>query len=209
MAVSDQLEQFLKAPVKHKALGLLGITVFFGAIFYFMFYSDLSDRLNNLETQVVTLKQEVASYEDKMQKYEAFRAEVNKLLEEQKELVKVLPTKRQIPEFLKQLHGQGELAGLNILTFQPRGERRKNFYAKIPVRMAIVGTYHQISKFFYSVGRLKRIVNIQNVSLGNGKLIERGVLLKASFVASTFRFLSPKKKPRGPGKGPGPRKAGG
>jgi type IV pilus assembly protein PilO len=204
MPLADQLERFSKAPTQHKALGLLGITAFFSLTFYFMFYSDLVDQLKNLETQVATLEEEKTSYEEKIQKYDAFRAQVNQLLEEQKELVKVLPTESQMEDFLKQLKGQGELAGLNILTYQPTREKKQNFYAKIPVKMAIIGTFHQINQFFYSVGRLKRIVNIQDVTLGSGKVVELGVLLRASFVASTFRFLAPKKR-QGP---PQPRAGG-
>lgn len=192
MALADQLERLSKAPLKHKLLGLVGISAFFGAVFYFMFYSDGADELGRLDTQVRTLEADVASYEQKKQKYMAFRAEVNKLLEEQKELLKVLPTDAEIPTFLQSLHAQGELSGLNILTFQPRGERRQNFYAQIPVSMVLSGTFHQINKFFYSVGQLKRIVNIRGLALGAPKPTEQGVLLKATFEATTFRFIAPK-----------------
>ena len=199
MALADQIERFSKAPLKHKFLGLLLVTLLFGAVFYFVFYSDMESKISGLDTQINMLRQEVASYEDKKQKYMAFRAEVNKLLEEQKELVKVLPTEAEIPSFLQSLHAQAELAGLNILTFQPGGEQAQNFYAKIPVEMSISGTYHQINKFFYSVGQLKRIVNIQDLTLGGAKELEQGIMLQAKFAASTFRFLAPVAPP--PGKG--------
>ena len=192
MALADQIEKISKAPAKHKALGLLVASAFLGGIFYFMFYAEGAEQLAQLDRKVQQLEAEVASFEEKKQKYMAFRAEVNKLLEEQKELVKVLPTDAEMPMFLQSLHAQGELAGLNILTFQPNAEQRKNFYAVIPVLMSISGSYHQINKFFYSVGQLKRIVNIQDVTLAAPKEGAAGVVLKAQFVASTFRFISPK-----------------
>ena len=88
---------------------------------------------------------------------------------------------------------------MNILTFDKQREIKRDFYAEIPVRMVISGTYHQINKFFYSVGRLKRIVNIQNVLLSNPASGPQGVTLQAKFVTSTFRFLdkSKGKKKRG------------
>jgi type IV pilus assembly protein PilO len=195
--MSEQLEQLSKAPLKHKVLGLALITAVFGALFYFVFYSDLSDKLKNMENRVTLLKQEVADYEEKKQNYMRVRADVNNLLEQQKELLKVLPTEAEIPSFLQALHAQAELAGLNILTFQPGGEVSQKFYAKIPVQMSISGTYHQISKFFCEVGRLKRIVNIQDVQLASPKVTDEGVVLRAKFIASTFRFVSPKKKKSG------------
>lgn len=199
MALSDQIEKFSKAPLKHKALGLLVATVFFGGVFYFLFYSDLDDTERRVDSQLSMLKDEEAGYLEKKQKYMAFRAEVNKLLEEKKELVKVLPTEAEIPSFLQSLHAQGELSGLNILTFEPgKEEQQETFYARIPVKMAITGTFHQINKFFYSVGRLKRIVNIQDLVLGAPTAADLGVVLKATFLASTFRFLTPVAAPAAP-----------
>ncbi len=188
---TDLLERFTRTPTKQKVAVLVLITLFFGVIFYFMFYSELITKSESLDRQTNALKQEKASYEEKKRQYNSFRAEVMKLLEEQKELIKVLPTDAEIPTFLQAVHAQGELSGLNILTFEQLPEQPRNFYAVIPVRMAISGSYHQILKFFYSVGQLKRIVNISNLSLGSPVATEQGVVLQASFLASTFRFLQP------------------
>jgi type IV pilus assembly protein PilO len=199
MNTSELVEKFSKAPTRSKAIGLVVLTGVFGAIFYFMFYSDMDTQADNLERKIKQLRQEKASYEEKQQKYNSFRAEVNKLLEEQKELIKVLPTDAEIPAFLQALHAQGELSGLNILTFEQQQEQRLNFYAKIPVKMSISGTYHQINKFFYAVGQLKRIVNVQDVSFETPTATEQGVLLKATFTASTYRFLESAPPPPPPG----------
>jgi type IV pilus assembly protein PilO len=188
---ADLVEKISRTPTKQKVVVLVLMTLIFGAIFYFMFYSDLITKAESIERQTNALRQEKASYEEKKRQYNSFRAEVMKLLEEQKELIKVLPSDSEIPTFLQAVHAQGELAGLNILTFEQLAEQGRNFYAVIPVRMAISGSYHQILKFFYSVGQLKRIVNISNLSLGTPTVTEQGVMLRASFLASTFRFLTP------------------
>jgi type IV pilus assembly protein PilO len=198
MALSDQIERFSKAPLKHKALGLVAITVFFGAIFYFLFYSEMDEKEKTLNGRLTIAKQEEANYLEKERKYLTFRSEVNRLLEEKKELVKVLPTEAEIPTFLQALHAQGELAGLNILTFKPGGEQPAQFYATIPVKMAITGSFHQINKFFYSVGKLKRIVNIKDLTLGKPTETDTGIQLQAVFLASTFRFLAPAPQPAPP-----------
>lgn len=200
MNAQELVERFSKAPNSHKAAGLVLVTAFFGAAFYFMFYSDLVDQVTNLDNQVNALEMEKAEYEEKQRRYNAFRAQVHKLLEEQKELVKVLPTNAEIPSFLQSIHAQGELAGLNILTFDQKAESQQNFYATIPVEMSISGTYHQITKFFYSVGKLKRIVNIKDLSLKTPKSTEAGILLNADFVTTTYRFIEPKSQaPAKPG----------
>jgi type IV pilus assembly protein PilO len=191
MQMDELIERFSKIPNTQKYGGLAIFLALISALFYFMFYSDMEVQAKRLKQQRQILEGEKTKYLDMKQKYMSFRAEVKKLLQEKKELVKVLPTSAEIPALLQTLHAQAELAGLNILTFQMQGEQRRGFYAVIPVRMVIDGNYHLITKFFHSVGNLKRIVNVQNVLLAKvGKLVPgKPIPLRASFVASTFRFV--------------------
>ncbi len=191
MTFSELLEKFSKAPSKYKAAGLLGVVIFIGVMFYILFYQSISEEIDGLDGQIKNVQLEITKYEEQKQKYMAFRAEVNKLLEEQKDLLKVLPAEKKIYDFLQDLHAQGELIGLTILNLEQGQEVPENFYAKIPVKMEVSGTYLQIAKYFYSIGKLKRIVNIQDLKLTSPKFTDSGVVLKASFLASTFRFLAP------------------
>ena len=65
-------------------------------------------------------------------------------------------------------------------------------YVKIPIKMSLTGTYHQINHFFKQVGELKRIVNIEDLSLdpvdAAASAPEQPNLLKANFTATTFMF---------------------
>jgi type IV pilus assembly protein PilO len=190
MAAADIIERFSKVPTQQKVLAFGLIALAIGAAYYFLIHSDLVDQVQGQTTKISQLKDEKSGYEAKKQKYMAFRAEVNKLLQMQKELVKALPTEADIHTLLQSIHAQGELSGLNILTFEQNAEVKSEFYAKIPVKMVISGSFHQILKFFYSVGQLKRIVNITDLALSNPKASDAGVLIQANFVASTFRFLT-------------------
>lgn len=198
MAMSDLGERFAKLPVRHKYLGLIVVLALMGGVFYMVFYSDLADQVGKLDKARAHLEIQKSQYEEKKQKYMAFRAEVKKLLRKKKALLKELPTTAEIPSFLQSLHAQAELAGLNIKTFRKQKENKKGFYGEIPVQMAIEGTYHQITRFFYSVGNLKRIVTVRDVLLSAGKAPganKGGVLLSAKFIASTFRFIEKQAPP--------------
>jgi type IV pilus assembly protein PilO len=98
--------------------------------------------------------------------------------------------------FLESLNNHAELAGLEISLVQPLDEEGVGFYAKIPVELQLRGRYHELAKFFYNVGRLERIINIENISLtqnvpdrseAGGE--EAEVLIKARVLATTFRAL--------------------
>jgi len=201
MAAADRIEQFSKLPTQHKVLAFAFLGVFMGVIFYFMFYSGLQEEKATLDQKIGELKDKRDVLEEKKRKYLSFRNKVNRMLEEQKELMKVLPRESEIHTLLRSVHAQAELAGLNILLFEQRPEVREKYYARIPVKLQIRGTYHQINKFFNAVGHLKRIVNIHNLTLQKPVQTDQGVELEASFQASTFRFLESGNKGKKKGRG--------
>jgi len=200
MAAAEMIERFSKLPFQHKILGFVFVSVFIGLIFYFMFYSGVVEAVERQENKIRQMEAEKATLENKKRQYLAFRGEVSKLLETQKELLKVLPSKSEIHTLLQSIHAQAELAGLNILIFEQRPEVKEQYYARIPVTMKISGSFHQVNKFFYSVGHLKRIVNVHNLSLKMKKLGKASTgKLSSQFTVSTFRFLNKLgggKKPR-------------
>lgn len=190
------LERFVKLSVAAKAGGTAGVVVLIAIIYYLVFYSSLASEKESLLAQKATLEQEKSSYEARVQDYLAFRNEVSTLLEEQKELLRILPRDAEIPSFLEQIHQQAELVGIDVLEFQRNEDIPQDFYAKIPVSMRVSGTYHRIARFFRNVGALKRIVNIEALTLATGPAGGQEVLLSAAFTASTFRFLEKDKKPQ-------------
>lgn len=208
MALADNIEVFTKLPIQHKVLAFVFVSAFLGVIFYFLIYSDLADKEKSLNQQMTQLQAEKTTFEEKKRKYLEFRAEVQKLLEARKDLLKVLPTESEIHTLLQSIHAQAMLAGLNILTFEQQPEIREQYYAKIPVKLVISGSYHQVNRFFYAVGRLKRIVNIQSLELETPDKAQaeptQSVLLKASFLASTFRFLATEQPQAAPPAGGAP-----
>ncbi len=204
MAAAELVERFSKLPIQHKVLGFAFATIFIVVLWYFMFYSTLIDDYNAQVAKIRQLEDEKATLENKKRQYLAFRGEVSKLLETQKELLKVLPSKAEIHSLLQAIHAQAELSGLYILAFDQQGEVKEQYYARIPVAMEVVGSFHQLNKFFYAISKLKRIVNVHNLSLLPAKkadLESTSETLNAKFLVSTFRFI---KKVAGPGMPPGP-----
>src|SRR5258706_15991822 len=149
----------LKATILMITLGVLG-----GGYWYF-FYSDMVDEKEQLISTGEKLEKEKKDYDKRKQEYLAFRNEVNSLLEEQKELLRVLPKRDDIEQFIESVQSQIELAGVSKVSSVREAAQPVEMYVKIPIRMSLMGTYHQINRFFKNVGDLKRIVNIEDLSL--------------------------------------------
>ena len=106
-----------------------------------------------------------------------------------------LPEKEEIPSLLTSISDSGQQVGLDFLLFEPKSEKRKEFYAEIPVAMNIKADYHNLAIFFDQVARLSRIVNIRDIQIGHAKGKDT-VELNAKCTAVTYKFVEapPKKK---------------
>ena len=137
------------------------------------------------------LEKEKKDYEKRKQEYLAFRNEVNALLEEQKELLRVLPEGGRHRAVHRERAG-ADRAGRACRKVESMREAAQpvEMYVKIPIKMSLTGTYHQINHFFKQVGDLKRIVNIEDLSLDPARRRGDGARsanqLKANFTATTF-----------------------
>jgi type IV pilus assembly protein PilO len=184
-------------------LGVLaGLVVFLGAGYWYFFYSDMMDEMEELTRQAEKLDKEKKEYEKRKLEYLAFRNEVNALLDEQKELLRVLPKSDDIEQFIESVQAQIELSGLQKVASIRDAAQPVEMYVKIPIKMSLVGTYHQINHFFKNIGDLRRIVNIEDLRLDPNNPEATGsmsapTLLKANFVATTFQFQDKGKGPQG------------
>ena len=170
---------------------LLAIVALLGGGYYYFFYSDMVDEKDELVRQGEKLDKEKKEYEKRKQEYLAFRNEVNALLEEQKELLRVLPKADDIEQFIENVQAQIELSGLSKVESVRGAAQPVEMYVKIPIKMSLVGSYHQINRFFKQIGELKRIVNIEDLSLDPvsvGVSPDQPNPLKANFTATTFMF---------------------
>ena len=185
----------LKPPQKAAITGI-AIAVIAG-LYYQFFYADISDGVAAAEASRTRLSEERAGYERRKVEYLAYRNELVQLQEEQRELLRVLPKRDEIASFLGSIQEQGELSGLEVLSFNVENEVPEELYIKIPVRMEVRGGFHSITKFFKSVSELRRIVTVEDLALVPERDLKdenAPTRLKARFVAATYRYQDPAEK---------------
>lgn len=106
-----------------------------------------------------------------------------------KTAVSQLPDSREIPELLSNISTKARESGLEIVLFRPRPENLQDFYAEIPVDIVVRGGFYNAVSFFDEVGKLNRLVNIDNIDFKNPKVTGDQVSLEISTLATTYRFL--------------------
>jgi len=101
-------------------------------------------------------------------------------------LLKQLPGKSEMDALLIDINQAGLGRGLQFELFKPAAqETRRDFYAELPITIKVSGNYHDIGAFASDIGKLSRIVTLENIALGPAG--KGGLALDAT--AKTFRYL--------------------
>jgi len=67
---------------------------------------------------------------------------------------------------------------------------QEKFYEEIPVTVTITGRFHSTLSFFEAVARLPRIINIENITMGEGAEVKgRGYVIKTNCTIKTYMFV--------------------
>jgi type IV pilus assembly protein PilO len=84
-------------------------------------------------------------------------------------LLKQLPGKSEMDALLTDINQAGLGRGLQFELFKPAaGEIRRDFYAELPITIRITGSYHDIGAFASDIGKLSRIVTLNDIALSPG-----------------------------------------
>ncbi len=183
------LDQFYKMPVAKKALILGVVMMLVGLVFWYAYYSPLTEELDSQKTQYTRARTELAEVEKRKKTYDEDlqrREDLKIASVKQREM---LPVETEMPSFLNNLNTVADLTGLEILAVKPLEASPEKYYARIPVELTLRGNYLQFSKFFYQVGKLDRIINLENLNFTRPEITESGVQLNVVVLATTFRAL--------------------
>ncbi len=175
----------------------VGSFVVIAGIFIYFLYLPKFEKINSLKKQLTDLEQKLSTAKRNAADLKKFQAKMKEAEAQFNMAMKKLPETKEIPSLLTAISDSGQQVGLEFLLFEPKKEKKKEFYAEIPVAMSLRGDYHNLAIFFDQVARLNRIVNITNIQMtrAKGKGKAAGELL-AKCTAVTYKFLDepPKKK---------------
>ncbi|MBN2341796.1 MAG: type 4a pilus biogenesis protein PilO [Deltaproteobacteria bacterium] len=183
------LDQFLKMPIAKKILVLGVVVVLVGLVFWQFYYSPSLDELQGVKKAHTQMQSKLAEAQARKKTYDEDVQRMEDLKIASVKQRQMLPVESEMASFLNNLNSVAELTGLEILSVTPMAEAPEKYYATIPVKLELEGSFLQLSKFFYQVGKLDRIINIVNISFDKPKISENGAVMKASVRAVTFRSL--------------------
>jgi type IV pilus assembly protein PilO len=187
--LNQLLDNILERPKAQKIVILVVTIILIVGLYYSFLYIPRSDEIAKLVDSVEIARNEKMVKAQKAANLPRLRKDLQQLDAELKKAVAQLPDKREIADLLRTISTKAQQAGLVVLLFRPRPENYQDFYAEVPVDISVRGNFHNTVSFFDEVGRLDRLVNIDNIGFKNPTVTGDNIVLETTSVATAFRFL--------------------
>jgi type IV pilus assembly protein PilO len=188
--IQSRLDQLAKLSRGARMGMLLGLAVLLGAGYYFGFYQGEAQKLQAMRSKELELQRKLSEVRSIAANIAAFEAEITLLEGQLAVALRQLPNEKQLEVLLADISNLGKTAGVEIKSFKRESEQVHDFYAEVPISVQFEGTYHEIARFFDSVSRLPRIVNMGSLDMKVASASSAETRLVVSGTATTFRFVN-------------------
>lgn len=169
----------------------LAIGLVIGAVALFAAYKG---KFEGMQAEIVRQESKLRDLQEQISRGEAakaqlpeFRERVRRLELDLEKLLRILPNRRNVHEFLRQVVALAEREDFALTQFSPQQEIEHEFFSEWPIRVNVSGTYHNLARFFDRMSRFSRIVNVDELNITSLNNSERQTI-KANFVAKTFVY---------------------
>ncbi len=155
---------------------------------WFLVYKDKQPELEQKEAEEQQLR---TTFHDKHMKavnLEVYEQQLKDIERSFGALLRQLPGKTEVPSLLVDISQTGVAAGLEEKLFQPAPEEKKDFYAELPIKIRLSGSYHEFGEFVSGIAALPRIVTLHDIEIKpNSK--DQYDQLTLDLTARTYRYL--------------------
>jgi type IV pilus assembly protein PilO len=158
-----------------------------GAGWWFV-WQDQIDALDGKRNEEVKFKEEFLNKKRQAVNLDLHIQQLNEIDRSFGALLKQLPNKSEVEALLIEINQSGMGRGLQFELFKPGQEIGKEFYAELPISVRLTGNYHDFGAFAGDIGRLSRIVTLNNLSINVNSQAKDGSLVLDA-VTKTFRYL--------------------
>jgi type IV pilus assembly protein PilO len=170
-----------------------------GLLVWYFVYSEAQGNIPDLRAAEAEQQSLWATFDQKQRKaanLEAYRQQLAEIERTFGAMLRQLPGKTEVPSLLVDISQSGLAAGLQEKLFQPGQETRRDFYAELPIKIRLTGSYHEFGEFVSGVAALPRIVTLHDIEISQnkGRGSRRGTAapsddLVLDVTAKTYRYL--------------------
>lgn len=186
----EKLAQLAKIPKTIRLAVVCGVLVAIIVAYWFMSYQPVQEQRRELVSRAQELQRELNNARAVASNLPEFESEIAELERDLDLALKQLPNRKQFEDLLQDISTAGKKVGVTIKSIDRDKEVRRDFYAEVPFKLELEGTYHDLARFFEMVANLPRIVNVGGLNIDVASENQQATRLKVTGRATTFRFLS-------------------
>ncbi len=171
-------------PAAAKSLVVVVFALLIADLGYSFFVKDTIEQLERAELQEQELRQTYRIRYAQAVNLELYKKQMVEMEQTFSYLLKQLPATHETPGLLDDITYAGTSSGLTFVKINWMPEIEKEFYTELPIKIDVVGDYHQFGNFVSEVAKLPRIVSLHdfNVSMDTEERLVFNV------VAKTYRY---------------------
>lgn len=179
------LKDLASLPAPAKIAGIvLACLLILGGGYWYVIKGELA-QLEEVRKEEQNLRQTYLGKKLLAMNLPLYREQMEQIQQTFGSLLRQLPNTTEVPDLLVDITQAGLGRGLEFSLFRPEREQPRDFYAELPISLAVSGTYHEIALFISDVAALPRIVTFGNISISSNK--EGRLSMQAT--ARTYRYL--------------------
>jgi type IV pilus assembly protein PilO len=158
-------------------------------LIYFLVWQNVRPELLQKESQEQSLRTEFQQKHARAVNLAAYKQQLKDLQRSFGALLRQLPGRTEVPNLLVDISQTALAAGLQQKLFQPQSEGAKDFYAELPIKMVLTGSYHQFGEFVSGIAALPRIVTLHDIQITSDQQNGSYDNLTLTLTAKTYRYL--------------------
>ena len=174
-------------PVLAGAVGLW-FAVLAAVLTYMFVWQSERPRLDKYQAEEQQLRSEFRDKHEKAVNLMIYKQQLKDIERSFGALLRQLPGKTEVPNLLVDISQTGLAAGLQEKLFQPGDEVKKDFYAELPIKIELTGSYHQFGQFVSGIAALPRIVTLHDIQIKPQSKDSYDQLV-LDLTAKTYRYL--------------------
>ena len=175
-------------PLAPRIAVLLGLFVLILLGGWWFWWNEQLETLTQRQQDELKLKEEFVAKKTQAVNLDLYVQQLSEIDRSFGALLKQLPNKSEVESLLIEINQSGMGRGLQFELFKPGQEIIKDFYAELPINVRLTGTYHDFGAFAGDIGKLSRIVTLNNISITPNQQAKDGTLVMDA-VTKTFRYL--------------------
>jgi len=176
------------------AIRVGAVAVWFVALTFVLSYvfvwQNQKPELERREGEERELRDQFRTKHSKAVNLEVYKTQLKDIERSFGALLRQLPGKTEVPNLLVDISQTGLAAGLEEKLFQPAPEQKKDFYAELPIKIRLSGSYHEFGEFVSGIAALPRIVTLHDIEIKPAGGKDAGFdELTLDLTAKTYRYL--------------------